>query len=92
MKNAIDRWIPNILPFFDTRANGATTHPARYANNPQYLMIGYGEGLADADKQLFVDITKDHRENGEVFFYEDDDDAMRAALAACGMNKTGDRL
>lgn len=92
MKNAIDRWIPNILPFFRTKPNGDTTHPARYASNPQYVMIGYADDLTEADKQLFWDITNGHRENGEVLFYEDDDDAMAAALAAIDMQKTGDRL
>lgn len=30
IKNALDRWIPNVLPFFETRSDGSTMHPSRY--------------------------------------------------------------
>ena len=70
MKNAVDRWIPNILPFFKVRRDGSTAHPARYRENPRYVMIGYGDGLMPEDRALFQNITKKHRENGTVLFFE----------------------
>ncbi|MBE0601191.1 MAG: flavodoxin family protein [Firmicutes bacterium] len=89
MKNALDRWIPNILPFFQARRNGDTIHPSRYAENPQFIMIGYGERLSADDKDLFAKITTRHRENGTVLFYEDDDAKLTQALGALTLHKAG---
>ncbi len=61
IKNALDRWLPNMLPFFVTRNDGSTMHPPRYDHYPQQLMIGYGDSLSDDDSQLFRDITEKHR-------------------------------
>lgn len=61
MKNAIDRWLPNMLPFFEVRKDGSTMHPRRYKSYPRQIMIGYGENLSADDAQLFIDITKKHR-------------------------------
>ncbi len=65
IKNALDRWLPNILPFFIRRSDGSTMHPSRYNSNPKQIMIGYGEELTEEDKQLFTDITKKHKRNVE---------------------------
>ena len=92
MKNAIDRWIPNILPFFITKKNGATSHPQRYETNPRLVMIGYGDGLTAEDKRLFLDITDNHRENGEVLFYEGDCAEVCAALSAVSLERTEEVL
>ncbi len=89
MKNALDRWIPNILPFFKVRKNGDTIHPARYERNPQFIMIGYGEGLTADDKDLFAKITIAHRENGIVVFYEGDDAATEKVLHGLHLTKAG---
>ena len=39
LKKAIDRLIPNILPFF-TKINGEVHHEPRYEHNPRLLAIG----------------------------------------------------
>ena len=92
MKNALDRWIPNILPFFIIKPNGDTMHPARYAENPQYVMIGYGDDLTEEDARLFEDITTRHRDNGAVLMYADDDEKMEQALLATDLQRKGERL
>jgi multimeric flavodoxin WrbA len=74
IKNAVDRWLPNILPFFIVREDGSTMHPARYGSYPMQIMIGYGDSLDAEDKQLFADIIKKHRRNVEAFVYESDAD------------------
>ena len=66
IKNAIDRSLPNMLPFFEIRPDGSTMHPPRYDTYPKSIIIGYGDRLSDEDKQLFIDITKKHRRNIEV--------------------------
>ena len=88
IKNALDRWIPNILPFFYTKKDGKTMHPKRYESNPQYLMIGYGDGLTQDDQQLFTDITANHRENGTVLFYEGDSAKLQRELDEISLQRT----
>lgn len=73
IKSALDRWIPNILPFFITRPDGSTMHPARYDKYPSQLIIGYGDELNAQDARLFTDITKKHRRNVEAIIYKDDE-------------------
>jgi multimeric flavodoxin WrbA len=58
IKSAVDRWLPNILPFFITRSDGSTMHSSRYLTYPTQIIIGYGEAVSNEDAQLFVDITK----------------------------------
>ncbi len=70
IKNTIDRSIPNMLPFFETRTDGSTMHPSRYETYPKQIIIGYGEVLFEEDKQLFIDVTNKHRRNIEVLIYE----------------------
>lgn len=91
MKSALDRWIPNILPLFITKPNGDTMHPARYAENPQFVMIGYGDDLTEKDARLFEDITVKHRDNGTVLIYKDDEKLEQVLLGA-GLQKKGERL
>lgn len=76
IKSALDRWIPNILPFFITRPDGSTMHPARYDKYPNQLIIGYGDELSAQDAQLFTDITKKHRRSIEVIIYKDDQEII----------------
>ncbi|MBS7527942.1 flavodoxin family protein [Fusibacter paucivorans] len=71
IKNAIDRWIPNALPFFETRTDGSTMHPPRYASYPKQLIIGYQMGMSEEDAQLFKDITEKHRTNVAVITVDD---------------------
>ena len=68
IKYALDRWLPNMLPFFQTREDGSTMHPRRYESYPRQIMIGYGDDLSAEDAQLFIDISKKHRSNIDVLF------------------------
>ncbi len=92
IKNAVDRWLPNILPFFETRPDGSTMHPSRYDAFPRVLMIGYGDELSSEDRQLFTDITKKHRGNGEVLIYQDRDQDIIDALSNIKLGKVGGHL
>lgn len=92
MKSALDRWIPNILPFFIVRADGSTMHPARYAKNPRIVMIAYGDGLTEEDANLFRDITTKHRRNGAVLIYHGDDEKLARELLAADLQNAGDVL
>jgi hypothetical protein len=73
IKDVIDRWLPNMLPFFMTRPDGSTMHPPRYRDYPRQLMIGYGEDVSKEDEELFRDITKKHRSNVEAVVYRSDE-------------------
>ncbi len=92
MKSTLDRWIPNILPFFVVRPDGSTMHPARYAKNPRIVMIAYGDGLTAEDAGLFRDITTKHRRNGAVLIYGDDDEKLTRELLAVDLKTAGDEL
>jgi hypothetical protein len=92
IKSALDRWIPNILPFFTVRPDGSTIHPPRYKTNPRFIMIGYGENLSAEDARLFADITKKHRKNGEVLIYEGDDEKTANELLSVQLTRAGDAV
>ena len=87
MKNAVDRWIPNILPFFKSRPDGSTTHPPRYDLYPSIVIIGYGDGLSDEDALLFSDITHKHRKNGRVLIYRGGEPELSASLESLTLEK-----
>lgn len=76
MKNAIDRWLPNVLPFFIVREDGSTMHPPRYDYYPRQILIGYGDALDAEDSQLFADIIMMHRRNANAFVYESDSELV----------------
>lgn len=65
--DVINRWLPNMLPFFMLRPDGSTMHPPRYESYPAQVMIGYGDAVSAEDAQLFADITKKHRSNACAF-------------------------
>jgi multimeric flavodoxin WrbA len=71
IKNAIDRFIPNVLPFFITRSDGSTVHPARYKKMPKTIAIGYGTDIPEEDTALFKDIIQKHRYDMSVFVFQD---------------------
>ena len=75
MKNAIDRWLPNMLPFFIIRTDGSTMHPPRYKSYPKQLIIGYGDDINAEDAALFADITGKHRVGVDTFIFEGEIDA-----------------
>ena len=70
IKNSLDRWLPNLLPFFIKRPDGSTIHPSRYKSYPEVIIIGYGDDITDTDAKLFIDITKKHRNNTDVLIYK----------------------
>ncbi len=92
LKNAVDRWLPNILPFFETRPDGSTMHPPRYEDYPRQIMIGYGDDLSEEDAQLFVDIVQKHRRNVVVFIYRDSDSDTIRTLDTVDLQRVGGQL
>lgn len=89
MKNAIDRWLPNILPFFKQRSDGSTIHPTRYKNNPRQIMIAYSDNLEEEDAQLFTDINKKHRDAVDILIYREDVEKLRKELELVPLKKVG---
>jgi multimeric flavodoxin WrbA len=89
MKNAIDRWLPNILPFFKKRTDGSTIHPTRYKNNPKQIMIAYAEELTEEDADIFMDISKKHRHAAEVIIYRNSPEKLREKLQHISLKKVG---
>ena len=57
MKNVIDRFIPNVLPFFVKR-NGIMIHPERYNKYPFQILIGYGDDLTNEEKDTFITLDR----------------------------------
>ncbi len=80
MKSAIDRCLPNMLPFFEVRKDGSTMHPRRYESYPRQIMIGYGSHLSAEDAQLFIDITQKHRANITVLIDDGSEDQIEKAF------------
>lgn len=87
IKNALDRWIPNILPFFKHRPDGSTTHPPRYAKYPKQIMIGYGDELTPEEEQLFTDIVRKHRNDIELMVYRDKDSDVAGFVNKLSLRK-----
>lgn len=92
IKNAIDRWLPNMLPFFTTRPDGSTIHPARYSTYPMQIIIGYGDNVSMEDAQLFTDITKKHRRNIECFVYQNNNTDITERLDRIKLERVGGQL
>lgn len=89
MKYAIDRWLPNMMPFFMTRKDGSTMHTSRYSSYPAQVFLGYGEHLTERETQLFTDINLKHRSNVSVFFDHGNDEAIRNALRGLSLRRQG---
>jgi multimeric flavodoxin WrbA len=92
IKNAVDRWLPNMLPFFVTRADGSTMHPPRYPDYPKQVIIGYGDQVCGEDERLFTDITKKHRSNLDVLIWRDNDSELAEALGKIEFKRLGGSL
>ena len=71
IKNAIDRWLPNVLPLFVKKADNTTGHPPRYPSKPKVVVIGYGDAISQEEAQLFVNVVK-HRSDIEAFVYSNE--------------------
>lgn len=92
IKNAIDRSLPNMLPFFITRPDSSTMHTQRYQTYPQQFIIGYGETITDEDAQLFVDITKKHRNNIESLVYRGNPEEIINIFGLATLERVGGGL
>jgi multimeric flavodoxin WrbA len=92
MKSAIDRWLPNMMPFFTTRKDGSTIHPPRYKSYPNQVMLAYAEHLSESDAQLFLDITKKHRNNVTILIDRGNDAELSSALRAVSLDRVGGSL
>lgn len=92
IKNAVDRWLPNMLPFFETRPDGSTMHPPRYDDYPKQIMIGYAEKLSERDALLFSDITKKHRTNVEVLIWRGSDSEISKSLDQISLKRGSGQL
>lgn len=79
MKNVMDRFIPNVLPFY-VKKNGMTVHPERYNKYPFQILIGYGDGLTDEEEDTFITLTnvKYNKSFNRVFVLDADEDCTDA--------------
>jgi len=57
LKKALDRSLPNILPFFITR-NGEIRHPARYAGPRSLLVLGTLPAPNAEAERIFHDLAR----------------------------------
>lgn len=92
IKNSLDRWIPNVLPFFIKRPDGSTIHPSRYDSYPKVIIIGYGNDISEEDIQLFFDITKKHRNNADVLIYKNVNQHITEELGKLNLERAGGYL
>ena len=92
MKFAIDRWLPNMLPFFITRKDGSTMHSPRYRDYAAQVFIGYGDSVSPEEAQLFTDINLNHRSSVTVITDHGDNEEIIAALNGVSLNRAGGAL
>jgi len=92
MKYAIDRWLPNMLPYFIVRKDGSTMHSPRYQDYPAQIFLGYSEHLSETEMQLFTDINKKHRSSVTVLFDNGDDALICSELGKSPMHRIGGAL
>jgi Multimeric flavodoxin WrbA len=91
IKNAIDRSLPNVLPFFKKR-HGSTIHPPRYDTYPKQIIVGYGDHLDEEDQKLFTDIIKKHLINTEVLIYQNAANNIHEVFNAIEFKRVGGYL
>ena len=77
-KRIIDRFIPNILPFFRKYKN-EMHHETRYKHLASQIIIAYNEDLLPEEKTTFIKLTKANATNQgvndpQVFFCSNKDD------------------
>ena len=92
IKFALDRWLPNMLPFFITREDGSTMHSPRYRDYPAQIFIGYGDSMSPDEAQLFTDINLKHRNNVTVIVDQGINADMIAALNTVTLKRVGGGL
>lgn len=92
LKYAIDRWLPNMMPFFMTRKDGSTMHTSRYDSYPAQVFLGYGERLSEREMQLFTDINLKHRSSVFVILDRGEDQQILAELGEYPLCRVGGTL
>lgn len=92
IKNTLDRWLPNVLPFFKKRKDGSTMHPPRYPENPAQIIIGYAKELSSEDENLFYDITKKHKSQVNVVVYREKDEDLFEVLNRWNLQRVATSL
>lgn len=83
IKNALDRSMPNISPFFTTQ-KGLTLHKARYPKYPVVLLIGYGDFIPAQDKETFTAWATNHHIGRKAYICSSakDRDAIISQIAS----------
>lgn len=78
IKNVMDRYIPNVLPFF-VKNDGITIHPNRYEKYPYQILVGYGNNLSEEEKDIFLTLTKGiyNKSFDEVLIHENNSSTIR---------------
>lgn len=92
IKSAVDRWLPNMLPFFTTRKDGSTMHPPRYPDYPKQIFLAYGDSLTDEEAKVFSDITMKHRSSVEMMIDRGNDDEILLSLSGISLQRVGGSL
>lgn len=92
MKNAIDRWIVNMLPFIEIRPDGSSMHRPRYSTYPKQIIIGYGDDVYFEDIQIFKDITQKHRYNIETLYFNGNNTDIINAFNSIKLERAGGQL
>jgi multimeric flavodoxin WrbA len=92
IKSAVDRWLPNMLPFFSTRKDGSTMHPPRYVDYPKQIIIAYADAMSDEEASLFYDITMKHRNNIAMIVDRGDDADIISAFKGVTLQRIGGTL
>lgn len=62
IKRIIDRFIPNILPFFRTYKN-EMHHQPRYKKIAKMIIIAYDEHITSSEKETFLKLTRANATN-----------------------------
>ncbi len=88
IKNAIDRWLPNVLPLFVKKPDGTTGHPQRYPSMPLKIVIGYANAVSQEDASFFTSLAK-RRSGVEAFTYSGDDGRILECLGNVKLERIG---
>ncbi len=65
IRRALDRNLPNILPFFK-KINGEVHHAPRYSHYPKLVMVGYGETVSAGEAATFKELSDANALNFQV--------------------------
>ncbi len=84
IKNALDRSLPNLQPFF-TLSGDRLRHVSRYAKKKQALIVAYGEAIPEEERQIFARLVERNAfhlywEEPRIFFCEHPKDAEKIVI------------